>query len=112
MKNYGYIRIANIENNNLELQKSKFSKIKIDKFFEDLGVSGLTLDRKGLNELLDTVKNGDNIYVSEISRLSRNIIDTFKLIKSLHDKGVNVFTLENPLHPLYEEINSKFLEII
>lgn len=96
MSNYGYIRVANVNDDyNIETEKAYFSHIKIDKYFTDIGVSGLSLDRKGLNELLKIVKSGDNIYVRDISRLSRTVGELYQLLNFLHNKNVRVFSFKN-----------------
>lgn len=109
MSNYAYIRVASANRDfNSEREKLYFRKIKIDKFFTDIGGSGLSPDRKELNELLNTVKSGDKVYVKDISRLSRNTVEVFNLIGLLRDKGVNVFTTDNCNFNLYDKIFSQF----
>lgn len=113
MANYAYIRVANANDNfNIQAEKLRFKSIKIKKFFMDIGVSGSTLERSGLNDLLSTIKNKDNIYISDISRLTRNTQKCHELITSLHDKDVNVFSLKDFKKPLYKILKKKMSYII
>lgn len=113
MSNYAYIRAANSEENfNIQREKARFKSIKIEKLFMDIGVSGSTLERSGLNDLLSTVKNKDNIYISDISRLARNTQKCYELIISLHDKGIDVFSLQDLKKPLYKILKKKMSYII
>ena len=43
-----------------------------------------------LSELLSECKNGDTIYISELSRLSRTMTDLFNIITEAGDKGVTI----------------------
>lgn len=96
MSNYAYIKVTNkTEDFNVEFEKAYFIQIKIDKYFTDIGVSGLSLDRTGLNELLKIVKSGDNIYVRDASRLSRTVGELHQLLNFLHNKNVRVFSFKN-----------------
>lgn len=111
MSNYAYIRVANkTENFNIESQKIYFSQIKIDKYFTDIGVSGLSLDREGLNELLKIVKSGDNIYVRDISRLARTVGELYQLLNFLHNKNISVFSFKDRFKKSLYDVSERFIK--
>ena len=66
-----------------------------DEWLVEEGVSGKIDYRKRLlGKLLDKTMAGDWVIVSELSRLSRSMVNTFELVKELSRKGVNVFCVK------------------
>lgn len=59
----------------------------IEKYFEEQ-ISGKTMDRPRLQEMLDFVREGDVVYVSEFSRLARSTQDLLAISSTLEKKGV------------------------
>lgn len=98
--NYAYYRVST-DKQDYEAQKVGVTKycdyqdITIDKEYVDEGISG-TVDYKSRNlgKLINKAKAGDLIIVSEISRLSRKMVDTFELVKILQQKGVDVYCIK------------------
>ena len=81
-----YIRVSTIEQNT-ESQRVILSKIKIDKVFEEK-ISGKNAKRPELQAMLDYVREGDTVYVKDLSRLARNTKDLLNIVEYLTDKGV------------------------
>lgn len=81
-----YIRVSTIEQNT-ESQRAILSKIKIDKVFEEK-ISGKNAKRPELQAMLDYVREGDTVYVKDLSRLARNTKDLLNIVEYLTDKGV------------------------
>lgn len=91
MANIGYIRVSTTDQN-LDRQ---LDGINLDKVFEDTQ-SGRDLNRPGLQALLSYIRPGDTLYVHELSRLSRNIVDLNTTVKKLIVMGITVkFIKEN-----------------
>lgn len=86
----GYARVSTVEQNEarqIETLKSHgCTKIFIDK------VSGKNTDRPQLQAMLDYVREGDTLIVSEYSRLARSTKDLLDIVQSLHDKGITVIS--------------------
>ena len=59
--------------------------------------SGASTDRPGLRTLLDYAREGDVIVVHTLDRLGRTVRDTLNLIHDLHQKGVGVRNLADPI---------------
>ncbi len=88
----GYVRVDPIESsgdNTAENQNNKINDfitrrndLKLVKIYSDCGVSGLTFDRAGLNELLNEVRtnNVDCVIVYNLSRIGRDVIGVSKFI--------------------------------
>ena len=91
----GYIRVSTIEQNT-ESQKSLLQDLKLDKVFEEK-VSGKNTQRPQLQALLEYVREGDTVYVKDLSRLARNTKDLLDIIEYLNNKGVGLFSLKESI---------------
>lgn len=93
-QNIAYIRVSSIDQNE-ERQIKAFEDmdIKIDKFYIDK-VSGKSLERPKLKELLDYIRTDDVLYIHDFSRLARNVKDLLNLVDILKSKGVNLISLK------------------
>ncbi|MGV9961225.1 recombinase family protein, partial [Rhodococcus aetherivorans] len=59
--------------------------------------SGATTDRPGLSALVEYARRGDVIVVHTLDRLGRTVRDTLNLIHDLHERGVGVRNLADPI---------------
>ena len=61
--------------------------------FSDEGLSGTKVNRPGFQELLSQcdLGNVDMIITKSISRLNRNTVDLLDTVRSLKEKGINVY---------------------
>ena len=88
----GYIRVSSIEQNT-ESQKSLLGNVGMDKLFEEK-LSGKNTDRPQLQAMLDYVREGDTVYVKDLSRLARNTKDLLDIVEYLNNKGVGLFSIK------------------
>lgn len=87
----GYIRVSTIDQN-LDRQ---LEGLKLDKVFQDK-ISGKSIVRPALTEMLSYVRDGDTIIVHSMDRLARNLDDLRLLVKNLTSKQIKVkFVKEN-----------------
>jgi DNA invertase Pin-like site-specific DNA recombinase len=87
----GYIRVSTIDQN-LDRQ---LEGLKLDKVFQDK-ISGKSIVRPALTEMLSYVRDGDTIVVHSMDRLARNLDDLRLLVKNLTSKQIKVkFIKEN-----------------
>ena len=84
-KNIGYIRVSTIEQN-LERQ---LDGLKLDRSFVDK-VSGKSVDRPALQEMLTYVRDGDTVIIHSMDRLARNVDDLRQIVNGLTAKQVKV----------------------
>jgi len=82
----GYIRVSSIEQNT-ESQKELLKNVGMDKVFEEK-ISGKNAKRPELQAMLDYVREGDTVYVKDLSRLARNTKDLLNIVEYLTNKGV------------------------
>ena len=86
----GYRRVSTVE--------QKFDRQEhgeLDKLFEEK-VSVSSSERLVLNEMIDFVRQDDEVVVHSIDRLARNLRDLQNIIETLNNKGVSIrFLSEN-----------------
>ena len=95
---YGYARISTMKQSikrQIDNIKSKYPNAII----VEESYTGTKINRPKFDQLLKTVKEGDLIVFDEVSRMSRNAEDGFKLYEELYNKGVElVFLKESTLN--------------
>ncbi len=77
----GYARVSTQEQT-LNLQKDALEKIGCSKIFTDV-ISGAKAERKGLEEALEYVREGDTLVVWRLDRLGRSLKHLIETITSL-----------------------------
>ena len=83
----GYRRVSTVE------QKFDRQELgELDKLFEEK-VSGSNAEREALNEMIDFVRQNDEVVVYSIDRLARNLRDLQSIIQKLNDKGATIHFL-------------------
>src|SRR6266566_7497592 len=81
----GYARVST-QDQTLNLQKDALEKIGCTKIFTDT-ISGATTERKGLEEALTFLREGDTLVVWRLDRLGRSLkhlIDTITILQQRH----------------------------
>ncbi|NLT10717.1 MAG: recombinase family protein [Ruminococcus sp.] len=90
----GYARVSTIEQNEARQLESFASYAeKIRKVFIDK-VSGKDTNRPQLKALLEYVREGDIVVVSDFSRLARSTRDMLQIVQELTEKGVGLISLK------------------
>lgn len=85
MARVGYTRVSS-ELQNLDRQ---LDGVEVDRVFADK-VSGKSIQRPALVELLAYVRDGDTVVVHSMDRLARNLDDLRSLVRELTQRGVRV----------------------
>lgn len=110
----GYIRVSTVDQN-LDCQ---LEGLKLNKVFQDK-ISGKSITRPAITEMLSYVRDGDTIVVHSMDRLTRNLDDLRLLVKNLTSKQIKVkFVKENleftgedsPMSNLLLSVKSAFAE--
>ena len=90
----GYARVSTAEQNEArQLQSFDSYTEKIKKVFIDK-LSGKDTKRPQLRAMLDYVREGDVVVVSDFSRLARSTKDMLQIVQELTDKGVGLISLK------------------
>lgn len=82
----GYIRVSSAEQKTTR-QEVMMEELGVEKVFIDK-MSGKNTDRPELQKMMNFIREGDTVVVSEISRFARNTKDLLNLIDELTEKGV------------------------
>lgn len=93
----GYARVSTAKQD-LDRQVDALRAVGIaaDRIYVDKK-SGSTVNRPGLNAVLDYAREGDVIVVHTLDRLGRTVRDTLNLIHDLAERGVGVRNLVDPI---------------
>lgn len=90
----GYARVSTDEQNEArQLESFADYSEKITKIFTDK-MSGKAANRPQLKAMLDYVREGDVVVVSDFSRLARSTTDMLQIVKELTDKGVALISIK------------------
>ena len=89
----GYIRVSTVDQNT----DRQLVDIELDKIFEEK-VSAKTANRPQLQLMLEHIRENDEVYCHDISRLARNIEDLHRLVREITEKGCSVHFMKENLH--------------
>ena len=108
---FGYARVSTAEQK-LETQIELLKQQGCEKIYTDIA-SGVREDRKGLNEMLSFLREGDVVIVYKTDRIFRSLKNMIELIEFFNQKGVFFKSISNPLLIrllLMENLSFRFLE--
>jgi DNA invertase Pin-like site-specific DNA recombinase len=91
----GYVRISTVEQNEAR-QVDALKRFQVEKMYIDKQ-SGKDTKREQLQLMLDFVREGDEIYVKDFSRLSRSVQDLLNIVDLLNSKNVRLVSLKENL---------------
>lgn len=109
----GYIRVSTAkqhpENQMDEIKRyAESNGMQVDKWVVEVVSGKILLKGRKLGRLLKSMKKGDTLLVTEISRLSRSLTDIMTLMGRCMDKGINIYTTKER-YRFDDSINSKVL---
>jgi len=109
---YGYTRVSTIKQskNGVSMDDQKehvqayctIHSLPEPEIIEEPAVSGTTMDRPKLNQLLEKIKPGDTIIVSSLSRLARNTKDFLNFVDEMKTKYIRIICLKEKIDLQYE----------
>ena len=91
----GYVRVSTAEQNEAR-QLEALEKFGIEKWYMEK-VSGKDTKREQLQLMLDFVREGDEVYVMDFSRLSRSVQDLLGIVDLLNGKKVRLVSIKENL---------------
>lgn len=105
MSRIGYARVSTIDQN-LDRQLELLSNC--DKIFTDKA-SGKNLERAGLQDMLDYIREGDIVVVTELKRLGRNNKELTETMYLIQSKNATLEVLNLPVLTGIEDDNLRRL---
>lgn len=92
---YGYVRVSTLQQNIERQVKNIKEKYPDAVIFRD-EFTGTTMDRPDWKSLYPKLKKGDVLVFDEVSRMSRDAEEGFKVYQDLYDRGCNLIFLKEP----------------
>ena len=88
----GYARVST-QDQTLNLQKDALEKLGCNKIFTDTA-SGAKAERKGLEEALEYVREGDTLVVWRLDRLGRSLKHLIETITELNNRKIGFKSIQ------------------
>jgi len=99
MKTYSYLRVSTIDQ---ELEKNKIDILKLanqkmlgNVIFVEEKVSGkVNWKKRKIYDVIHELSAGDNIIVSELSRLGRSMLECMEILSIATEKKINIYAVK------------------
>ena len=91
-----YIRVSS-SSQCLDIQREAVQKENVKKIFEEKVSGTSTVGRDKLREMLDFVREGDEVVITRTDRIARSVLDLQLIVKELTEKGVSLTATEQPI---------------
>ncbi len=101
LRKIGYIRVSSTSQNPSR-QFQQLNEIGMDIIFEEK-VSGAAKDRDQLQKMLEDLQEGDIIYVTDLTRITRSTQNLFELIDLIRRKKASLKSLKDTWLDLSED---------
>lgn len=88
----GYARVSTVDQN-LDRQLDSLGENGAEKVFTEK-ITGKKYDRPELLRMIDQLRDGDIVIISELTRLSRSTKDLFTIVEQIQSKGANIRSLK------------------
>jgi DNA invertase Pin-like site-specific DNA recombinase len=99
MKTISYLRVSTIDQD-LEKNKSDILKLANDKqlgnvkFVEEKISGTVSWKKRKIYDIIYSLKAGDNIIVSELSRLGRSMLECMEILSIATDMKINIYAVK------------------
>ena len=87
----GYARVSSV-GQNLDSQVDALQKASCMKIFSDK-MTGSRMDRPGWDQLIEYLRSGDTLVVTELSRMTRSLMHLLETAQLLEEKQINLVSL-------------------
>ncbi|MEZ0485455.1 master DNA invertase Mpi family serine-type recombinase [Fibrella aquatica] len=110
---YAYLRVSTdrqtAENQRFEiLKKTAADRVHVDQWIEETASGTKSAANRALGSLLSSMKAKDVLYVTELSRLGRSLMEIMSILHDCMERDVRVFAIKEG-YELGNNINSKVL---
>lgn len=90
----GYARVST-NDQNLDRQRDQLRNEGCGRIYEEKQ-SGKDRERPELKRMLDSLREGDIVVVSDLTRVSRSVKDLFEIVEAIHVAGAEIKSLHEP----------------
>jgi len=92
----GYARVSSV-GQNLESQIIALKEYGCEKIFQEKVSGTSTKGREQLKEMLNFVRESDEVIFTRTDRVARSVLDLQLIVKELTEKGVSLTATEQPI---------------
>lgn len=93
--NIAYVRVSTVEQHT-DRQIVALQQYDIDRWYTEK-ISGKDTKRPQLQAMLKEMRKGDTVYITELSRLGRSMVDLRNITELMTNKGVKLVSLKEPI---------------
>ena len=108
---YGYARVSKTERDdrNLETQLQRLAgyRVRQELVFSDTA-SGRTMQRRGWQQLMDRVQEGDTIVVVWLDRFSRDFDEGLRIQAELTERGIGIVAITENINTADDSAAAKY----
>jgi DNA invertase Pin-like site-specific DNA recombinase len=110
---FGYLRVSTLRQD-LEKNKTDILRLANEKdlgqvqFIEETVSGRVSWKKRQVAEILEQCCPGDNLIVSELSRLGRSMLECMEILSIALERGINVYAVKGPWQ-LDRSIQSKIV---
>ena len=90
----GYARVST-HDQNLDRQIDSLREAGCERIYSEK-ISAVKKDRPELDRMMDALREGDIVIVSELTRLGRSVKDLIELVERIHAAGANIISIGEP----------------
>lgn len=90
----GYARVSTNEQN-LDRQYDQLIAHGCERIFQEK-ITGSQKERPELERMIDILRNGDTVVITELTRLSRSVKDLFEIVETIHSRRADIKSLKEP----------------
>ncbi|MHB8626436.1 MAG: recombinase family protein, partial [Aggregatilineales bacterium] len=98
-KTIAYLRVSTADQ---DLQKNKFDILHLAnekglgkvQWVEETASGRVSWKRRDLGSVLEQIQSGDNLIVSELSRLGRSMLECMEVLSIASQQGINVYAVK------------------
>jgi DNA invertase Pin-like site-specific DNA recombinase len=101
MKKIGYVRVSSVDQNPAR-QLEQLNEIRMDIIYQEK-ISGATQERPELKKMMAALEEGDIIFVTDLTRITRSTRDLFELVDDIKNKKANLKSLKDTWLDLSED---------
>lgn len=112
-KTIAYLRVSTIDQ---DIEKNKAAILTLAnqkvlghvQFVEEKVSGKISWKKRKIADILDTAQRGDNVIVSELSRLGRSMLECMEILSIATQKGINIYAVKGDWQ-LTNSIQSKIV---
>ena len=88
----GYARVSTTVQN-LDGQTDLLTQAGCERIYSEK-ISGVKKERSQLDRMMDSLRSGDTVIITELTRLGRSVKELLSIIERIHEAGASIKSLK------------------